>query len=365
MLAAAGWEFAEVETILQAAESVMGEFPWQRADLLVLPPSYPYGGMENPQLIFLTPTLVAGDRSLVNVLAHEIIHHWTGDMVTCASLEHFWLNEGFTVFGERKVTEVLLGTDDAELEAAIGRASLEEDLRYLADKPELTRLRLSLSGIDPDVSSSWVALEKGYLFLRAIEESVGRERFAEFLHGYLDRFRFRALSGEEFVMHARRELGEAVDYDEWLYGSGLPADAPVSHSALLDRLRAIGNSLPDKDFAATWSPTCWQVYLGQLVAPVDLALLAALDDAYGLTGGSNTDILAAWLLLGLRSDYLPAVPATVSLLGRVGRLKYLKLLYDALADRPDTGQLALDVFAANRQKYHPIAIGVVSARLQQ
>ncbi|BEP14734.1 M1 family metallopeptidase [Acidothermaceae bacterium B102] len=363
MLASAAWEFAEVETILQAAESVMGDFPWQRADLIVMPPSYPYGGMENPQLIYLTPTLVTGDRSLVNVLSHEVIHHWTGDMVTCASLEHFWLNEGFTVFGERKVTELLEGREVAELQAAIGRDALDDDLRYLQDTPELTSLRLHLEGVHPDVSSSWVALEKGNLFLRAIEESVGEQRFAAFLRDYLDRFRFRSLTGEEFVAFAEAELPGAVDYEEWLHGTGLPDGTPVSRSRLLDRIRSLGNTLPEAALAGSWGATEWQVYLGQLQSPVDTDLLSALDDAYSLTASRNSDVLAIWLHLGLLSGYGPAVPASVGLLATVGRLKYLKVLYHALADRPDTHQLALDTFAAHRHRYHPIAVTVVSARL--
>ena len=221
-LAAAAWEFADVEQILATAEKLFGPYAWGRADLLVLPPSYPYGGMENPQLIFLTPTLIAGDRSLVTVLAHEIAHAWTGNLVTAASLDHFWVNEGFTIFAEREITTRMIGRDLTELRAAVGRADLEADLRYLAGQPELTRLRLDLRGIDPDVASSHVALEKGYLFLRAIAESAGAGRFLGFLRDYLTAFRFCSVTGEEVVAFARERLPGAVDYDEWLYGTGLP-----------------------------------------------------------------------------------------------------------------------------------------------
>ena len=209
-LAAAAWEFAEVEQILATAEELFGPYAWGRADLLVLPPSYPYGGMENPQLIFLTPTLIAGDRSLVTVVAHEIAHAWTGNLVTAASLDHFWVNEGFTIFAEREITARMIGRDLTELQAAVGLADLEADLRYLAGQPELTRLRLDLRGIDPDVASSHVALEKGYLFLRAIAESAGAERFLGFLRDYLTAFRFRSVTGEEVVAFARERLPGAV-----------------------------------------------------------------------------------------------------------------------------------------------------------
>ena len=361
---AAAWEFAEVERLLAAAEQVMGPFPWARADLLLMPPSYPYGGMENPQLMFLTPTLVAGDRSLVGVLAHEIVHHWTGDTVTCASLEHFWLNEGFTVFGERKVTALVEGPEVAEIQAAVGRAQLEDDLRYLADRPELTRLRLDLRGLDPDVTSSWAALEKGYLFVRALEEAVGEERFAEFLRTYVVDHAFRSLTSEEFAAYARDRLGDVVDLDVWLHGTGLPPGTPDTDSPALREIRAIGDVLPDPGVAARWGVDHWQAYLAQLSDPADLGLLTDLDAAYGLTRTGNHDVLSQWLLLGVRSHYPPATSTTPAFLASMGRLKDLKTLYVALAERADTRELARTTFAANRERYHPIAVTVVEARLR-
>jgi aminopeptidase N len=364
-LAAAAWEFADIEQILATAEELLGPYAWGRADLLVLPPSYPYGGMENPQLIFLTPTLIAGDRSLVTVVAHEIAHAWTGNLVTAASLDHFWVNEGFTVFAEREITARMTGRELAELQAAVGRADLEADLRYLAGQPELTRLRLDLRGIDPDVASSHVALEKGYLFLRAIAESAGAERFLGFLRDFLATFRFCSVTGEEVVAFARERLPGAVDYGEWLYGTGLPADAPAIASPLLDAVSAIGQAAPEPDVAATWSADEWQVYLAGLQPPVPAELLAELDSWHHLTASTNPEILRLWLTAALRSGYPAAVPAAVDLLGRVGRLKFLKPLYDALARNPDTCVLARECFERNRSRYHPIAVTVIGTRLSQ
>ena len=364
-LAAAAWEFAEVEQILATAERLLGPYAWGRADLLVLPPSYPYGGMENPQLIFLTPTLIAKDRSLVTVVAHEIAHAWTGNLVTAASLDHFWVNEGFTIFAERAITTRMIGRDLTELRAAVGLADLEADLRYLAGQPELTRLRLDLRGIDPDVASSHVALEKGYLFLRAIAESAGAERFLGFVRDYLTAFRFRSVTGEEVVAFARERLPGAVDYDEWLYGTGLPPGTPAISSPLLDAVVAIGQAAPEPDVAAAWSADEWQVYLAELRPPVPAALLAELDRRYQLTASANPEILRLWLTAALGSGYPAAVPAAVDLLGRVGRLKFLKPLYDALAENPDTRVLARECFERNRGRYHPIAVTVISTRLSQ
>ncbi|HYA50303.1 MAG TPA: M1 family metallopeptidase, partial [Streptosporangiaceae bacterium] len=364
-LAAAAWEFAGIEQILATAEELLGPYAWGRADLLVLPPSYPYGGMENPQLIFLTPTLIAGDRSLVTVLAHEIAHAWTGNLVTAASLDHFWVNEGFTVFAEREITARMIGRDLTELQAAVGRADLEADLGYLAGQPGLTRLRLDLRGVDPDVASSYVALEKGYLFLRAIAESAGTGRFLGFLRDFLSAFRFRSVTGEQVVAFARERLPGAVDYDEWLRGTGLPADAPAVASPLLDAVRAVGQAAPGPDVAAAWSADEWQVYLAGLRPPVPAGLLAELDGRYHLTVSANPEILRLWLTAALRSGYPAAVPAAVDLLGRVGRLKFLKPLYDALASNPDTRGLARECFERNRRRYHPIAVTVVGTRLDQ
>ena len=364
-LAAAAWEFAGVEQILAAAEELLGPYAWGRADLLVLPPSYPYGGMENPQLIFLTPTLIAGDRSLVTVVAHEIAHAWTGNLVTAASLDHFWVNEGFTVFAEREITARMIGRDLTELQAAVGRADLEADLRYLAAQPELTRLRLDLRGIDPDVASSHVALEKGYLFLRAIAESAGAARFLGFLRDFLAAFRFCPVTGEQVVAFARERLPGAVGYDEWLYGTGLPAGAPAVASPLLDAVRAIGQATPGPDVAVAWSADEWQVYLAGLQPPVRAGLLAELDGRYHLTTSANPEILRLWLTVALRSGYQPAVPAAVDLLGRVGRLKFLKPLYDALAGNSGTRVLAQECFERYRSRYHPIAVTVIGARLGQ
>jgi len=362
-LAAAAWEFAGVEHMLATAEELLGPYAWGRADLLVLPPSYPYGGMENPQLIFLTPTLIAGDRSLVTVVAHEIAHAWTGNLVTAASLDHFWVNEGFTVFAEHEITARIIGRDLTELQAAVGRADLEADLRYLAGQPELTRLRLDLRGIDPDVASSHVALEKGYLFLRAIAESAGAARFLGVLRDFLAAFRFRSVTGEEAVAFFRERLPGAVDYGEWLHGTGLPAGAPAVTSPLLDAVRAVGQAAPAPDVAAAWSADEWQVYLAGLQPPVPAGLLAGLDERYRLTASANPEILRLWLTAALRSGYRPAVPAAVELLGRVGRLKFLKPLYDALAGSPDTRVLALECFERYRGRYHPIAVTVIGARL--
>ncbi|MDH3215371.1 MAG: M1 family aminopeptidase/hydrolase, partial [Candidatus Krumholzibacteria bacterium] len=188
------WEFADAEMMIQKAEELYGSYRWDRFDVIVLPPSFPFGGMENPRLTFVTPVLLAGDRSLVSTIAHELAHSWAGNLVTNAAWSDFWLNEGFTTYFERRILEALYGTDHMEMEAVLGFGELQESLsRVEPDEPD-TRLRNDLENRDPDDGLSWVPYEKGYLFLRLIEEAVGRQKWDTFLRGYFDRFAFQTMT---------------------------------------------------------------------------------------------------------------------------------------------------------------------------
>src|SRR5437763_3666762 len=222
---AAAYEFAEAESMLRAGEELFGPYEWDRYDVLVMPPSFPYGGMENPRLTFVTPSLLAGDRSLVNVIAHELAHAWTGNLVTQATANDFWLNEGFTVYAERRILEALEGRDFSELHASIGRHDLEVSLERFAKKPELSRLRTDLAGVDPDEAYSNIPYEKGYLFLRRLEELSGRAAWDQFLRAYLARFRFQSITTQEFLDFLEEGLpGLAARADalRWVDGPGLP-----------------------------------------------------------------------------------------------------------------------------------------------
>jgi len=235
-LEAAAWEFAEVEAHLHAAEALFGPYDWDRFDLLVMPPSFPYGGMENPRLTFLTPSLLAGDRSLVNVLAHELAHSWTGNLVTNANAEHFWLNEGFTVFAERRILEALEGAEMAALHAAIGFERLQQAFEQHDEHPELTRLRTSLAGVDPDEAFSQVPYEKGYLFLKTLEAAAGREAFDAILAEWLRAHRFGVATTDDFLALVERMspgLLARVDAKAWVDGTGLPAGSWRAQSARL------------------------------------------------------------------------------------------------------------------------------------
>ncbi|NBD13334.1 M1 family metallopeptidase [Corallococcus silvisoli] len=351
-------EFAGVDDMLRAAESLFGPYDWERFDLLLMPPSFPYGGMENPRLTFLTPTLIAGDKSLVNVVAHELAHSWTGNLVTNASAEHFWLNEGFTVFAERRILEALAGPEVAALHAALGRRSLDEALHHFRAHPQLTALRTHLSGVDPDEAFSQIPYEKGYLLLRALEDAVGRPAFDGFLRRYLATYRFQALTTEEFVRFTEKELPGAlakVDAEAYLNRPGVPDGAPRPHSARLEALDKLRGKVPSEDDVKDWTPTEWQLYLESMPADAARDVFQELDARYALTQSRNSEVLVAWLVAALRAGFEPVLPRAEEFLGEVGRMKYLKPLYSVLASSRDHRKVARAAFEKHGARYHPIA----------
>jgi leukotriene-A4 hydrolase len=358
LLERAAHEFAEVDAMLRAAEALFGAYDWERFDLLVMPPSFPYGGMENPRLTFLTPTLLAGDRSLVAVVAHELAHSWTGNLVSGASAEHFWLNEGMTVWAERRIVEVLYGRERAELDAALGRRELDEAIAQFAEQPTLTHLRTTLDGIDPDEVFSVVPYEKGYLLARALEEHVGRDAFDRFVATYVGTLRFRSITTDDFVALVRAELPgalEAVGAGAYLEAPGVPKLAPVARSPLLEQLDALGAALPDEAFAARMGPTEWQLYLGRLPRP--FPQIAELAARWPLARSSNHEIRAAFVELALDSRLPGAEDLAEALVAEVGRMKYLRPVYAALVRRDPARARA--VFDRVRARYHPISVQVI------
>jgi len=357
-LEAAAWEFEQVEEHLHAAESLFGPYDWERFDLLVMPPSFPYGGMENPRLTFLTPSLLAGDRSLVNVVAHELAHSWTGNLVTNSTAEHFWLNEGFTVFAERRILEALEGAEMAALHAAIGFQRLQQSFVQHADHPELTKLRTDLTGIDPDEAFSQVPYEKGYLFLKALEAAAGREAFDALLSTWLGAHRFGAASTDDFLALVEREIPgllAKVDAKAWVDGPGLPATYWKPESARLAAVEKIGGRVPTLEETKDWSATEWQLYLEAMPKPSSLEVCKELDAKYSLTTSKNPEVVVSWLVLACESGYAAVLPRVEQLLGNIGRMKYLKPVFRALAMRPETKPLAQELFERFRDRYHPIA----------
>jgi len=368
----AAWEFADTETFVTKAEGLFGPYDWDRYDMLVLPPSFPYGGMENPRMTFLTPTLLAGDRSLVDVVAHELAHSWTGNLVTNATAEHFWLNEGFTVWAERRILRVLHGEGAEMLGWAIGQKALDESLERFHDQPELTKLRTHLEGIDPDDAFSSVPYEKGARLVVALERAVGEEAFAGFLKAYMKRFRFQSITTEQFCAFTEEQfpgLLARVNADAWLHEPGLPADAPRFVSPTLEALTALAKGWPagqrpsDGQLQA-WGMSELLIFLQHLPREISAEDCAWLDGRLELTGRGNFEILVEWLCIAAGSGYAAAFERVRQVLSTVGRMKYVRPLYQALGKTEAGRALARDVFAQAAPTYHGltrrVAEGVIA-----
>jgi aminopeptidase N len=350
LLDRAAREFEDTEAMIRAVEELYGPYRWGRYDLLILPPSFPFGGMENPCLTFATPTVIAGDKSLVSLVAHELAHSWSGNLVTNATWRDFWLNEGFTVYVERRIIERLYGADRAEMEAVLGRRELEREMAALA--PRDTVLHIDLDGRDPDDGMTLVPYEKGALLLRTIEHEAGRERFDAFLRGYFERFAFRSITTAEFLKHLRRELPTQAPLEEWIEGTGIPPGAAEPHSAALASIEREGA----RD-TGRWSTQEWLHFLRTRSKPD----LARLDREFRFTGSNNAEILCQWLQMAVEAGYEPAFGRLEDFLCSVGRRKFIKPLYAALMKTPEGADRARRIYERARPGYHPIAQAAIDA----
>ena len=373
MVEKAAWEFGEVEQMIETAEQLFGPYDWDRYDMLVLPPAFPFGGMENPRMTFLTPTVIAGDRSLVDVIAHELAHSWTGNLVTNATMEHFWLNEGFTTWAERRILDALHGEEASALRWAIGQKALDESIaRFGADSP-VTKLRTDLRGVDPDDVFSSIPYEKGARFVTAIERQAGRERFVEFMRKYIGAFRFTSITSEEFIAFLDQELpgiAAAVNADAWLYETGMPSNAPVFRSDALDGLVAAaeafaGGRPPTQQQIKSWGPDRLLVFLQHLPRQCSRESLEWLDRNIRLTPRGNYEILVEWLTIALGSDYEPVFKRARQVLLEVGRMKFLRPLYSAMGLHPRTRALAREIYAQAEAGYHSLSRRVVESVMEK
>jgi leukotriene-A4 hydrolase len=373
MVTRAAYEFGEVEEMIVRAEKLFGAYDWDRYDMLVLPPAFPYGGMENPRMTFLTPTVIAGDRSLVDVIAHELAHSWTGNLVTNATAEHFWLNEGFTTWAERRILEALHGEENSILKWSIGQKALDDSIaRFGADSP-LTKLRTELKGVDPDDAFSSIPYEKGARFVTTLERHVGREKFDAFMLKYMKRFRFTSITSEQFIEFLDSELpgaSDAVRAQEWLYETGMPSNAPVFKSARLEELTALAEGWtagkrPSEEQMMTWDSNALLVYLQHLPRQLDHDSLKWLDENLKLNGRGNYEILVEWLTLAAGSDYEPAFERIRQVLLEVGRMKYLRPLYKALGRNARTQALAREIYEAGKASYHSLSRRVIEGEMEK
>ena len=363
-------EFDDTEKMLQTAQELYGPYRWGRYDLLVLPPSFPFGGMENPCLTFATPTVLAGDKSLVSLVAHELAHSWSGNLVTNATWSDFWLNEGFTVYVERRILEKVYGRPREEMEAVLGRQELERELARLPPGDQL--LHIDLKGRDPDDGVTTVPYEKGALLLRSLEQIYGREKFDAFLRAYFNHFAFQSITTGIFVDYLRKHLldgNTALPLDEWLNRPGLPASAPRPVSDALSQVEAqakrwlAGEPIP-KSVTAVWSTQEWLRFLTSLPPDLGAEKMGALDREFSFTATGNSEILDQWLLTAVTNRYEAAYPRLEEFLVSVGRRKYLKPLYEELVKTPEGKARALAIYKKARPGYHPIAVTTIDGILQ-
>ena len=377
-LAGAVHEFADLERMVAAAEDLYGPYRWQRYDLLVLPPSFPFGGMENPRLTFVTPTILSGDRSLTSLVAHELAHSWSGNLVTNATWNDFWLNEGFTVYFERRIMEHLYGGDYAAMLHVLGRAALLETIEEIGASSPDTHLRLHLAGRDPDEGLTEIAYEKGCALLLTLEALVGRTRLDVFIKEYFARFSFQAMDTDNFLGYLRADLlnkepglEAQLRLADWVDGPGLPANAPAVTSArfaavdqLLAQFRAGTAPAELAPAPAGWSSHEWVHFLNGLPPTLRAEQLAALDAAFGFTASGNAEIQAAWFPHTLRAGYAAAAPALEKFLRHVGRRKFLVPLYRALLATPGGAERARAIYAEARPNYHSVTTGTLDALLR-
>jgi len=373
MLEKSHFEFSDMEAMLISAEDIYGSYAWGRYDVIVLPPSFPFGGMENPRLTFATPTIIAGDKSLTSLIAHELAHSWSGNLVTNATWNDFWLNEGFTVYFEQRIMEAVYGRDYSEMLALLSYQGLLEEMEELnAKNPDDTKLKLNLESRDPDDGMSAIAYDKGYLFLRKIEESIGREKFDTFLKNYFKENAFKVMDTETFLGLLREALTEEqkseIAIDDWVYQSGLPKNHPIIKSEkfnLVDTASAKWIETDDIEMLKTdeWSTHEWIHFINNLPEEIDTNLLVSLDEQFGLTNSGNCEILAAWFQVTIRREYRHSDVAIKEFLIHVGRRKFLTPTYKALIERDSTKEMARDIYRLARKNYHSVSKGTMDELL--
>jgi len=361
-------ELSDTEEMVDAAEALYGPYQWGRYDMLVLPPSFPLGGMENPTLTFLTPTFIAGDKSLVSLIAHELAHSWSGNLATNATWADFWLNEGMTTYAERRIVEAIYGPKVAAQQVALGLDAMNKAVEENGGPTGAdTRLHIGLSGRNPDAGLTDIAYEKGAAFLRTIEASVGRGRFDEWLKGWFDRHKFQPVTTSIFLADIREHLVKGdkaleakLQLDRWVLEPGIPSNiAPADPEAFAAVVAAVAafktGKMPD---SATWNG--WTTderlrFLTRIDKKQPADRLAALDKSFNLSRSGNNEARFAFLTLAVDNRFDPAVPALEEFLTIQGRRKFVRPLITALAADPQWGRpIAARIYAKTRASYHPV-----------
>ncbi|MBB3062648.1 M1 family metallopeptidase [Microbulbifer rhizosphaerae] len=370
LLDAAAEEFEDTESMLEATERVYGAYRWDRYDLLILPPSFPFGGMENPRLSFITPTVIAGDKSLVALIAHELAHSWSGNLVTNATWRDLWLNEGFTTYLTNRIMQNIYGDQRYKMEMALGYDDLQATLEERDDRDEI--LAVNMRGRDPDEVFSDIPYEKGSLFLYELEQKIGREAFDQFLVDYFNHFAFQSITTEDFVDYLNQTLLnqypdklDAERIHEWIYEPGIPEGAPHPQSDAFSKIDPLRQQWLDGEISAKdidtngWTYHQWKYFLDSMPEKLSEAQLKELDSTFGLTESKNNEVAFSWLMIAVRNQYKPAYGRLVNFLTTIGRNKFLRPLYRELVETGQ-GNLAKRIFENAKAGYHPLTVKVNS-----
>ena len=367
LLESAAKEFEDTEAMLEVTEETYGPYQWDRYDLLILPPSFPFGGMENPRLSFITPTVIAGDKSLVSLIAHELAHSWSGNTVTNATWRDLWLNEGFTTYLTYRIMEMIYGHDRFKKEAVLGYQDLENDVAALEEDDEI--LAIDLRGRNPDDVFSNIPYEKGALFLREIEHKIGRENFDAFLMQYFKDFAFKSITTDTFIAYLDdtllKQYPDKLDANRihtWIFEPGIPEGAPHPESDAFTKIDDTRSAWLSGDVKAAdietaqWTVHEWLYFLNNMPESLSEAQLAELDSAFSLTSTKNNEIAHSWLMIAVQNNYQPAYDRLYSYLVSIGRNKLVKPLYRELSKTPEGKAFAKRAFEEAKPGYHPLTV---------
>ena len=374
MIDAAAAELADTEKMVEAAEELYGPYRWGRYDMIVLPPSFPYGGMENPVMTFLTPTFIAGDKSLTGLVAHELAHSWSGNLVTNAVWGDGWLNEGVTSYFENRIVEQVYGKERAEQEAALSYANIENTLAEVGADAPGTALHTDSDG--GELVGSAIAYDKGAYFLRTVEHIVGRQRFDAWLTQWFDNHAFQPATSAMILADMQENLvrdeeeAKALMLREWIFEPGLPSNVykpdPKAFAAVDAAAKAFAdNRQLDEKAWGNWTSAERQRFLAKLPRKLDNAELAGLDEALRLSDSKNNEELFLWLELAMANQYEAVVPRTEQFLTHVGRAKFVRPLFTTLWEQGAWGQtIATRIYAKTRAGYHSVTQGGVDKVMQ-
>ncbi len=390
-------EFVDLPKMFNAAEQLYGKYQWDQYDLLVLPYSFPFGGMENPMLTFVNPTVITGDRSMVSVIAHELAHSWSGNLVTNNTWNDFWLNEGFTVYFENRIMEKLYGKEIADILAIIEFQELEDEIYQIrnSEHPNDSKLFLDLKNRNPDDGMTDIAYVKGAFFLKTLEEKVGRKQMDSFLKKYFQQFAFRTINSKTFINYLNEQLlsknNIQFNTEEWIYKKGLPKNCLQLSSSRLKKMtemaektnagevlfapkitykyykkkgkrlrRMIVTKIERKDYIVQE----WQTFIRALNPTIGKRKMKELDQFLGFSTCGNAEIMNEWFVLAIKNDYTEIRPKIAAFLTKIGRRKYLVPIYQTLAEKPENLAWAKELFKKVSPNYHAVSIKTIHEILQ-